>query len=104
MPFAMVSERCQKGPRQNLPYLISFMFYLQIATLLESRRGDSNPWPAHYECAVSGCWALQGFANPAYLKPFSFLCLALCCTVLRSRWSQSDVNVILVLMAFVGCG
>ena len=31
----------------------------------ESRRADSNRFPAHYECAVSGCWALQGFANPA---------------------------------------
>jgi hypothetical protein len=31
----------------------------------ESRRADSNRFPAHYECAVSGCSALQGFANTA---------------------------------------
>src|SRR5919107_1069221 len=33
--------------------------------------------PAHYECAVSGCWGLQELANPVYLK--GFLCSALPC-------------------------
>jgi hypothetical protein len=39
--------------------------------------------------------ALQGFAriyNSPISKPISFLCLALCCTVLRSRWCQSGVK------------
>ena len=35
-------------------------------------------------------------------KPVSFLGLAPYCTVLRPRWYQSGINVILVLMAFVG--
>ena len=29
-------------------------------------------------------------------KPVSFLCLAPCCTVLRSRWCQSGVNIVLI--------
>ena len=43
--------------------------------------------------------ALQRFAQackPHIDKPGSFLCLALCCTVLRSRWCQSGVNITLV--------
>jgi hypothetical protein len=39
--------------------------------------------------------ALQGFAracNSRISKPFSFLRLAGCCTVLRSRWYQSGIN------------
>jgi hypothetical protein len=39
--------------------------------------------------------ALQGFARVCkspISKPVSFLCLALCCTVLRSQWCQSGVN------------
>ena len=38
---------------------------------------------------------LQGFAEGCkwrISKPCSFLCLALCCTVLRSRWCQSGVR------------
>src|SRR5687768_18602827 len=31
-----------------------------------------EPLPAHYECAVSGCWALHGRAIPAYTKGFQF--------------------------------
>ena len=39
--------------------------------------------------------ALQGRARACksrVFKPASFLCLALCCTVLRSRWCQSGVR------------
>jgi hypothetical protein len=36
-----------------------------IHAVRESRRADSNRFTTHYECAVSGCWALQGFANTA---------------------------------------
>jgi hypothetical protein len=46
--------------------------------------------------------ALQGFAQGCKSripKPLSFLCLAVCCTVLRSRWYQSGVN-ITILSAF----
>jgi hypothetical protein len=42
--------------------------------------------------------ALQGFARGCKYRisrPVSFLRLALCCTVLRSRWCQCGVNVTL---------
>ena len=38
---------------------------------------------------------MQGFAQACKSpinRPLSFLCLALCCTVLRSRWYQSGIN------------
>jgi hypothetical protein len=41
---------------------------------------------------------LQRFARVCkirILEPFSFPCLAPCCTVLRSRWCQSSVNITL---------
>ncbi len=43
--------------------------------------------------------ALQGFAHGCKArrdKPVSFLYLAVCCTVLRSRWYQSGINITLV--------
>jgi hypothetical protein len=43
--------------------------------------------------------ALQGFARACKCridKGVSFLCLALCCTVLRSRWNQDGINITLV--------
>ena len=36
------------------------------------------------------CRSLHGLANAAYLEGFPFL--AVCCTVLRSRWYQSGIN------------
>jgi hypothetical protein len=45
------------------------------------------------------CRGLQGFAGACISrisKGVSFLCLALCWTVLRSRWCQSGVNIILI--------
>ena len=39
---------------------------------IKSRRGNSNPWPAHYECAVSGCWALQRLVDTAYYRGVYF--------------------------------
>jgi hypothetical protein len=44
--------------------------------------------------------ALQGFAQGCksrISKPVSVLCLAPCCTVLRSRWCQSGVNIVLCI-------
>jgi hypothetical protein len=41
---------------------------------------------------------LQGLARACKFRIFkgsSFLCLAQCCTVLRSQWCQSGVNMIL---------
>jgi len=47
--------------------------------------------------------ALQGFAEGCKSRIFkgvSFLCLAACCTVLRSRWCQSGVNIALTSTSF----
>jgi hypothetical protein len=49
--------------------------------------------------------ALQGFADSCKTRisrPISCPRFALCCTVLRSRWCQSGVNVVLV-SAWQGC-
>ena len=43
--------------------------------------------------------ALQGFAGPCKTrisKLFTFLWLAACCTVLRSRWYQSGISPLLI--------
>ena len=59
------------------------------------RRADERTRTA-YPCslrvitqALQGC---AGVCNCRISKPLSFLCLAVCCTVLRSRWCQSGVN------------
>jgi hypothetical protein len=39
---------------------------------------------------------LAGVCKSRISKPIFLLCLALCCTVLRSRWCQSGVNITLV--------
>src|SRR5215218_9849858 len=46
---------------------------------------------------------LQGYAQGCKTRihrPVSLLCLAACCTVLRSPWCQSGVNVTLVLAQY----
>ncbi len=45
--------------------------------------------------------ALQGFARACKLrisKPVSLLCLALCCTVLRSRWCERWCQTVRLLL------
>ena len=57
---------------------------------IQSRRADSNRLPL-LQLRVM-IHALQGFARGCKCridKPVSLLCLALCCTVLRSRWYQA---------------
>jgi hypothetical protein len=83
----------QVGPKMVLTYQPAFTFYLQIATLLESRRADSNRLPLLQLRVI--IHALQGFAhscNSRISKGFSFLWLALCCTVLRSLWYQGGIK------------
>jgi hypothetical protein len=49
---------------------------------------------------------LQGFARACksrISKPLSFLCFAPCCTVLRSRWCQSGVDVALAFAYLCNC-
>jgi hypothetical protein len=59
----------------------------------ESRRADSNRLPLLQLRVI--IHVLQGFARAckcSISREFSFLCLATCCTLLRSRWCQSGVN------------
>jgi hypothetical protein len=58
----------------------------------ESRRADSDRLPAHYERSVRGCRGVAQPCNPRIFGPVSLPWLALCCTVLRSRWCQSGVK------------
>src|SRR3712207_1532560 len=61
-------------------------FSLQIGTKIKSRRADSNRLPL-LQLRVIG-QALQRFARVCksrISKRFPLLCLALCCTVLRSQ-------------------
>ena len=62
----------------------------------ESREPTSGLEPltrSHYECAVSGCWALHEFAKPACLKGFQFCRLpgiAGCCVRVRVKWPPAQ--------------
>jgi hypothetical protein len=91
MHFALLSDWCQKGSKQSLPFLTSFTFYLQIAETKEPTSGLER-----LTCSLRVIiQVLQGFAQACkspISKPLSFLYLALCCTVLRSRWCQSGVR------------
>jgi hypothetical protein len=66
----------------------------------ESRRADSNRLPLLQLRVITQ--ALQGFSRDCKCRIFrgvSFLCLAACCTVLRSRWYQSGINLPQKLLA-----
>ncbi len=70
---------------------------IYLSRLRESRRADSNRLPLLQLRVI--IQALQGFAQACksrISRQFSFLRFALRCTVLRSRWYQSGINVILV--------
>src|SRR5215213_9520003 len=65
------------------------------AYLSQLERADERTRTA-YPCSLrvighvlQGC---AGGCRTRISKPFSLLCLALCCTVLRSRWYQSGIN------------
>jgi hypothetical protein len=61
--------------------------------IMESRRADSNRLPLLQLRVITQ--ALLGVAEGCkcrILRGVSFLRLAACCTVLRSRWYQSGVN------------
>ncbi len=63
-----------------------------LSQLPESRRADSNRLPLLITSDNSGVAEVcMGLQTPIS-KPVSFLCLALRCTVLRSRWCQSGVT------------
>src|SRR5918993_1972767 len=59
----------------------------------KSRRADSNRLPLLQLRVITQ--ALQGCAGDCKCRIFrgvSFLCLAACCTVLRSQWYQIGIN------------
>src|SRR5215207_10792222 len=65
------------------------------AYLSESKRADERTRTADLISIPVINEVLQGFARVCksrISKGVSFLCLALCCTVLRSRWCQSGVR------------
>jgi hypothetical protein len=73
---------------------LSFLWYLQV-----KRRADERTRTADLISLRVITQALQGCAGGCkspISKGVSFLYLAACCTVLRSRWYQSGVNIALV--------
>ena len=67
-----------------------------LLRLLQIKRRADERARIAYPCSLRVIGqALQGVAEACksrILKPISFLRLAQCCTVLRSRWCQSGVN------------
>jgi hypothetical protein len=82
------------NPQIRTPKALYFLPDLQA-----KQRADEQTRTA-YPCSFRVIsHALQGFAEACKTRIsrlVSFLWLALCCTVLRSRWCQSGVNITLV--------
>jgi hypothetical protein len=80
----------------NPPYLRGFLFSALpcVAPYYEEPTSGLEP----LTCSLRVIYqALQGHAEVCKSripKLFSFLCLALCCTVLRARWCQSGVKLL----------
>jgi hypothetical protein len=73
--------------------LLSFREFGLSTLIGESRRADSNRLPLLQLRVITQ--GLQGLAQPCKTrisKPFALLCLAVGCTVLRSRWYQIGIN------------
>jgi|SRR5215203_2374561 len=81
------------------PSIILLRTFPFLRGLQGKRRADERTRTA-YPCSLRVITqALQGFARSCRSRiprRFSFLRLAVCCTVLRSQWYQSGVNNILV--------
>jgi hypothetical protein len=70
-----------------------------LPVLQEKLRADERTRTADLISLRVITQALQGCAGDCKCRIFrgvSFLCLAQCCTVLRSRWYQSGINSTLV--------
>jgi hypothetical protein len=77
---------------------LSIVFYVLPANLNKKEEPTSGLEPLTCSLRVIG-HVLQGCAGACkyrIFRGFSFLWLAACCTVLRSRWCQSGVNRVLV--------
>ena len=86
------SEWYQKGFSLHQQEITIVTFYLEIP---RKKRADERTRTA-YPCSLRVMHhSLQGFAGACKCcidKPFSLLCLAVRCTVVRSQWCQSGVN------------
>jgi hypothetical protein len=86
---------CSTKPRSSFSASFCPLCFPCKLAQKESRRADSNRLPL-LQLRVIG-HVLQRFARACksrISKRLSFLCLALRCTVLRSRWYQSGINFI----------
>ena len=73
--------------------------FLFLRVLQEKKRADERTRTADLISLRVIIQALQGFAEACksrISKRLSLLLIAACCTVLRSRWYQSSINIILV--------
>jgi hypothetical protein len=85
---------CSTKPRSSFSASFCPLCFPCKLAQKESRRADSNRLPL-LQLRVIG-HVLQRFARACksrISKRLSFLCLALRCTVLRSRWYQSGINI-----------
>jgi hypothetical protein len=96
-------ETWLRGAREvsNSPRIIAGGFSLsgESACLSRIYRADERTQTADLISLRVMIHTLQGYAGGFKCRIFrgvSFLCLAVCCTVSRSRWCQSGVNLILV--------
>ncbi len=92
----VVSEWCQKA-YGLLPEAFSFPEH-SAYLWAKQRAGEGTRTPALLQLRVIGR-ALQGFAGTCksrISREVSFPCLALGCTVLRSRWYQNGISPLLI--------
>jgi hypothetical protein len=90
------SMGCSTWSPETSGYSLYHLRFTCKTALVESRRADSNRLSLLQLGVISQ--ALQGFAKackPLISGQLSLLGLAVCCTVLRSRWYQSGINIML---------
>jgi hypothetical protein len=91
-------SRDRSGVKNNPLHHRDFYTSTDFPANQEKKRADERTRTAVLiSLRVIGQW-LQGVAGVCKYrisKPLSLLCIALCCTVLRSRWCQSGVKIAL---------
>jgi hypothetical protein len=91
MQSALLSDWCQKA---RISHALSNVLHV-LPAKQHFLRADERTRTADLLQLRVITQALQGFAQPCksrISKPISFLSLAACCTVLRSRWYQSGIR------------
>jgi hypothetical protein len=89
----------QEGPLASTGYLATSLpyFLTHISPANPHRLKEPTSGLEPLSCSLRVIiQALQGLAQGYKCPPVSYLGLALCCTVLRSRWCQSGVNITLI--------